>query len=139
MQCVYVHVCVPHYAWNNSKPQLSLNVRAVSLNQWHPFLFQTSSATAWKSIYKWSPSFPVTNLSVVLKMCFLIQSRFLGNSSKSIKCSLSSRPVDNLQSPMLILNKCQLLSAICLLKPGPFPFQPTSSGGLEALSADKSA
>lgn len=55
MQCVVVCVvfecvCMPHYAWNNSKPQLSLNVRAVSLNQWRPFLFQTSSATAWKSI-----------------------------------------------------------------------------------------
>lgn len=48
------------------------------------------------------------------------------------------QPYDNLQSSMLILNKCQLLSDICLFKPGPFPSQPTSSGH-EALSTDKSA
>lgn len=81
---------MPHYAWNNSKPQLPLNVRTVSLNQWRPFLFQTSSATAWKSIdLNLSPQrpavFPCYESVCCVEMAigsFLIQSRFLTDSSK---------------------------------------------------------
>lgn len=143
--CILVCVCMPHYTWNNSKPQLSLNVRAVSLNQWRPFLFQTSSATTWKSIdLNLSLQRPAVFSSYESVHCVEIAfcdsepiPRQQQQEHQMLSLSLF-QPYDNIQSSMLILNKCQLLSAICLFKPGPFPSQPTSSGH-EALSTDKSA
>lgn len=119
--CGTLCVRVSQYARNNSKPQLPPNVRAVSLNQCRPFLFQISSATAWKSIdlhlsLQRAAVFAVTNLSVASKWLSGVFRFKADSSSTAAKASNAPSPpgsADNLHSLMLILSKCQLWSTVC--------------------------
>ncbi len=86
-------------------------------------LQQHENRLIWTFLYKGLPSFPVMNLCVVLKWqsgVFIFKADSSLIAAKALNApSPPATPADNLHSPMLILNKCQLLSAVCLLKPGP--------------------